>query len=231
MWVATASVYMIDLFLNSASTTAGIAAKGGFSVCRFNAGTYENWQPDSALFTAADHPASVWLDIRSLNVRSIMQKRLELCRAKGFVAVVPDGLDAYSNANGMGLTAADQISYNTFLANAAHSLGLSVGLMNDLNQIGDLLPSFDFFVNEECMKYSECNLYKPARLANMPVWQVEYGTSNKGTTFFQTVCKCQSTWGVKSIYKYTSLNTFRLECDPKYLAMACPYSARRLLSH
>jgi hypothetical protein len=76
------------------------------------------------------------------------RQRLELCRAKGFVAVVPDGLDAYSNANGMGLTAADQISYNTFLANAAHSLGLSVGLMNDLNQIGDLLPSFDFFVNE-----------------------------------------------------------------------------------
>jgi hypothetical protein len=39
----------------------------------------------------------------------------------------------------------------------------------------------------------------------MPVWQVEYGTSNKGTTFFQTVCKCQSTWGVKSIYKVSGV--------------------------
>ncbi|KIY98677.1 hypothetical protein MNEG_9286 [Monoraphidium neglectum] len=158
-------------------------------------------------------------------------QRLELCKSKGFVAAVPEGLDAYANANGVGLTAADQISYNTFLANAAHNLGLSVGLMNDLDQIGQLLPSFDFFVNEECMKYSECGLYKPAKLANLPVWQVEYGSSSTGTTFFQTVCKCQSTWGVKSIYKYTSINTFRLECAAKYLSMACPYSARRLLAN
>ncbi|KIY98678.1 hypothetical protein MNEG_9287 [Monoraphidium neglectum] len=77
MWVATASVYVIDLFLNSAATTAGIAANGGYAVCHFNAGTYEDWQPDSGLFTAADHPASAWLDIRSSNVRSIMQKKFD----------------------------------------------------------------------------------------------------------------------------------------------------------
>jgi hypothetical protein len=64
------------------------------------------------------------------------------------VAAVPEGLDAFANDNGMGLTAADQISYNTFLANAAHKLGLAAGLMNDLRQVEQLLPSFDFFVNE-----------------------------------------------------------------------------------
>jgi hypothetical protein len=42
--------------------------------------------------------------------------------------------------------------------------------------------------------------------ANLPVWQVEYGSSSTGTTFFQTVCKCQSTWGVKSIYKVRCLS-------------------------
>jgi hypothetical protein len=74
MWVSTAKVYVIDLFLNSAATTAAIAAKGGYAVCQFNAGTYEDGQPDSGLFTAADHPKNSWLDIRATNVRSIMQK-------------------------------------------------------------------------------------------------------------------------------------------------------------
>jgi hypothetical protein len=74
MWVESARVYVIDLFYNSAATTAAIAAKGGFAVCRFNAGIYEDWRPDSDEFTDEDHPTSSWLDIQSLNVRSIMQK-------------------------------------------------------------------------------------------------------------------------------------------------------------
>ena len=62
--------------------------------------------------------------------------------------MVPDGVDGYSNSNGLGLTAADQLSYNTFLAEEAHKLGLAAGLKNDLSQLTQLLQSFDFFVNE-----------------------------------------------------------------------------------
>lgn len=64
------------------------------------------------------------------------------------MAAVPEGLDAYINDNGMGLTAADQLSYNSFLADAAHKLGLAAGLMNDLGQVKQLLSSFDFYINE-----------------------------------------------------------------------------------
>jgi hypothetical protein len=51
--------------------------------------------------------------------------------------------------------AADQIRYNTFLANAAHARGLSVGLKNDLDQVKTLQPLFDWALNEECVRYND----------------------------------------------------------------------------
>jgi len=49
-----------------------------------------------------------------------------------------------------------------------------VGLKNDLNQIPDLLPAFDFAVNEQCFQYNECSLLVPFIQANKPVFEVEY---------------------------------------------------------
>lgn len=227
MWVPTARLYIIDLFYNTAVTTSAVASKGGYAACHFNAGSYEDWRPDSGLFAPSDRSATTgWLDIRSANVRSIMKQRIALCKQKGFVAVVPDGVDAYSNQNGLGLTAADQLSYNAFLADEAHKLGLAAGLKNDIEQVPQLLPSFDFFVNEGCMRYAECGLYKPARLANMAVWHVEYGSTKTPTTAFNDACKCQSTLGLKSIYKKSTLDAFRVECSAT--TKSCPYSARKL---
>lgn len=55
-------------------------------------------------------------------------------------------VDGYTQASGFTLTAADQAAYNTWLADTAHSLGLAVGLKNDLDQLATLQPKFDFFV-------------------------------------------------------------------------------------
>ena len=63
---------------------------------------------------------------------------MQMCKDKGFVAVDADNVDGYTNANGVGLTAADQLAFNTWLANTAHSLGLGIGLKNDLNQVRGL---------------------------------------------------------------------------------------------
>ena len=38
--------------------------------------------------------------------------------------------------NGLGLTYADQLAYNLWLADTAHSMGLACGLKNDLGQVG-----------------------------------------------------------------------------------------------
>lgn len=73
---------------------------------------------------------------------------MQLCKGKGFLAVDPDNVDGYQNDNGVGLTAADQLAFNTWLAQTAHGLGLGAGLKNDLGQLTELTPYFDFFVNE-----------------------------------------------------------------------------------
>ena len=43
-----------------------------------------------------------WLDIRRLDVLGpIMQRRLDLCKQKGFDAVEPDNVDGYTNSTGL----------------------------------------------------------------------------------------------------------------------------------
>jgi hypothetical protein len=95
-----------------------------------------------------DWPGEWWLNIRTDNVRRIMAARIAMCKSKGFDAVDPDNVDGYTNPNGVGLTAADQAAFNTFLADQAHAQGLAIGLKNDLNQVQQLVGKFDFFVNE-----------------------------------------------------------------------------------
>ncbi|NWF65308.1 MAG: endo alpha-1,4 polygalactosaminidase [Chloroflexi bacterium] len=48
--------------------------------------------------------------------------------------------------------------------------GLSIGLKNDLHQIKDLLPYFDWIVNEECFSFDECDLLLPFVKAVKPVF-------------------------------------------------------------
>jgi hypothetical protein len=148
MWQPWAKVYVIDASYNGADVASAIKAKGGFPVCTFSAGAYEGWRADAANLTDADR-SGVWLDVRSANVRAVMRARIAACKAAGFVAVVAGDADAYaSKTSSVGLTAADQIDYNTFLAQEAHAAGLGVGLKNDVEQVAQLLPYFDFFVNE-----------------------------------------------------------------------------------
>ena len=124
-------------------------------ICYISAGTWENWRPDAGQFLSSDKGRAVsgwvgekWLNIKSDNVKNIMAARMQMCKSKGFLAIDADNVDGYSNSNGLGLTAADQLAYNTWLASTAHGLGLSIGLKNDLGQITQLAGYFDFFLNE-----------------------------------------------------------------------------------
>ncbi|KAI8472527.1 MAG: endo alpha-1,4 polygalactosaminidase precursor [Monoraphidium minutum] len=163
-------VYLIDGFDNTAETVAAMHGAGLLPVCYFSAGSYEDWRTDKGEFNASDYMNALsgwdgeyWIDVRSANVKRIMRARMEMCKAKGFVAVDPDNVDGYSNKNGIGFGAADQLAYNKWLAATAHELGLGAGLKNDLGQIDDLVADFDFFVNEQCQDYDECQLYLPAK--------------------------------------------------------------------
>lgn len=164
-------------------------------VCRFSAGSYENWRPDAAAFPAAvlgsdnGWPGEKWLDIRRLDVLGpIMASRMTLCRDTGFDAVEPDKVDGYSNGSGFPLAAADQLAYNRMLAATAHGLGLSVGLKNDIDQVAALEPSFDLAVNEECFAFNECGPLSQFIRAGKAVFNAEY--SGRSATFCPKAQKC-----------------------------------------
>ncbi|MEC5409407.1 endo alpha-1,4 polygalactosaminidase [Paraburkholderia sp. MPAMCS5] len=70
--------------------------------------------------------------------------RLELAVSKGCDGVEPDNVDGYMNPTGFPLSAQDQIDFNTFLSQQAHSKNLAVALKNDIKQITILAPIFGF---------------------------------------------------------------------------------------
>jgi len=106
-----------------------------------------------------------------------MTDRMDIAVSKGCDAIDVDNVDGYSNDNGLGLTAADQINFNTFLAVQAHARGLAIGLKNDLAQISQLVSYYDFAVNEQCNEYKECDYLKPFVQAGKAVFGIEYSAS------------------------------------------------------
>ncbi|MFD3438371.1 endo alpha-1,4 polygalactosaminidase [Streptomyces sp. NPDC058685] len=174
-------VYDIDGFDHPGSAVADLHRRGRKVICYLSTGAWEDFRPDAGRF-----PKSVlgrgngwegerWLDIRRTDVLGpLMAERIDMCREKGFDAVEPDNMDAYANATGFPLTAADQLRYNRLIARLAHDRGLAVGLKNDLDQIPELVGDFDFAVNEQCAEHDECDLLTPFVRAGKAVFHVEY---------------------------------------------------------
>ncbi len=208
-----ATMYDIDGFDNTASVVAALHARGRKVICYFSAGSWENWRPDAGAFPAAvkgksnGWPGEQWLDIRRLDVLGpIMDARLDMCKAKGFDGVDPDNVDGYTNDTGFPLTYQDQLTYNRYLASAAHARGLSVGLKNDLEQVADLVSSFDWQINEQCFQYNECDALLPFINAGKPVFQIEYSLS---TSQF---CARANSLNFNSLLKHLSLDAYRVAC-------------------
>ncbi|MGZ4594379.1 MAG: endo alpha-1,4 polygalactosaminidase [Actinomycetes bacterium] len=185
-------MYDVDGFDAAAADVSAMHAAGIKVVCYLSAGTFEDWRPDSGRFPAAilgrpnGWPGERWLDIRDAQhqgsaLLSIMRSRLDMCRRKGFDGVELDNVDGFTNKTSVPLTAADQIYYNTTLANGAHRRGLMVLQKNDNAQIPRLQPYFDGALNEQCNQYRECTTaqngsygYDQYVAAGKPVFQVEY---------------------------------------------------------
>jgi hypothetical protein len=158
----SAEMFDIDLFDNAASVVASLHRRGRKVVCYLNAGAYENFRPDARSFPMSvlgrpnGWPGERWLDIRRLSVlEPIMRARLSLCKQKGFDGVEADNVDGYENDTGFPLTAQEQLTYNEWLARTAHGLGLSIALKNDVDQVRELEPYFDYALNEQCFEYAQ----------------------------------------------------------------------------
>jgi hypothetical protein len=178
-------LYDLDGVTPNLRATNAIHARGGRALCYVSAGSWENWRPDAAAFPESvkgrknGWPGERWLDIRQLSILlPIMEARVQKCRQARFDGVEWDNVDGYSNRTGLPLTYADQLAYNASLANLAHKYGLSVALKNDVEQLADLAPYFDYAVNEQCQQYNECGGYTTHFINDgKAVWQVEYKLS------------------------------------------------------
>lgn len=174
-------IYDVDLADTPQATINDLHAAGKHVICYFSAGSYEDFRDDAANFDEASKGKTLdgfanerWLDIRSANVINIMKARLVLAKEKKCDGVEPDNMDGYLNDTGFALTANDQLSFNKLIANAAHSMNLSVGLKNDLDQIAELVSYYDFSVNEQCHEYNECATLTPFINMGKPVFNAEY---------------------------------------------------------
>jgi len=176
-----AAVYDVDGFETGALEVAALQAEGRHVVCYVDVGTAENFRPDYAAFPRSvlgrsnGWPGEKWIDIRQLSVvEPIMATRFRMCREKGFDAVEPDNIEAFSNRSGFPITAAQQLTFNEWVAETAHALGMAVLQKNDGEQAAELQPYFDGVLTEQCNQYSECADYRPYLQAGKPVINAEY---------------------------------------------------------
>lgn len=179
-WKNTA-VFDIDLFTNPPATFEKLRAAGKKVICYFSAGSYEPGRPDSSNFAKEDigkelegWPGEFWLNISSPLVRDIMVRRMDLAVEKGCDAVDPDNIDGYDNENGLGLTSDASVEFMLFLARAARSRKLSIGLKNSASVVADVVGEVQFAVNEQCSQYHECADFRPFVDATKPVFRIEY---------------------------------------------------------
>lgn len=208
------AMYDVDLFETPQATIDALHADGRIVVCYFSAGSWEDWRPDANAFAPAlrGKPLAGWPDERWLDVRQLPElappiaARLDLAVTKGCDGVEPDNVDGYQNDSGFPLTAADQLAFNTWLANEAHARGLSVGLKNDLDQVPQLEPYFDWALNEQCVEYAECDRLLPFVLAGKAVFGVEY--TGDAAEFCPVVNDLNFDW----LHKRQDLDAWRRAC-------------------
>jgi hypothetical protein len=210
---ANIAVYDIDMFDNDASVIGNLHAAGRKVICYIET-QYEDYRPDSKSFPTSiignaydGWPGEWWVDIRSQTLWSIMDARIAKAKLKGCDGMEFDNLDSYLSDTGFPLTADDQIRFNLFLANAAHSRGMAAGLKNDLDQIQSLVNYFDYAIIEQCFQYKECSYVTPFLNANKPVFEAEY---SRQTSAF---CPQALNSKVSAIKKHLSLDAYRQSCQ------------------
>ena len=216
-----AEVWDVDLFETAPEDIRQLHRDGRYVVCYFSAGTIENWRPDvndvdesTIGLPLDDWEGERWLDIRAASVLELVKSRLRLAEQAGCDAVEPDNVDGYSNETGFSLSQSDQLRFNTEIAQAAHELGLAVGLKNALDLINTLSSEFDFAVTEQCHEYDECELTNPFTKGGKPVFNAEYPVDRAvGSTLRDEYCAEADRLGIHTLILPLELDgSWRISC-------------------
>jgi hypothetical protein len=178
-----------NFVVNTAAVDA-IHARGRHAICYMTAGDVENFRPDYPQFVAFDNQCGHCLIGKPFSKRfsnefwanlnndqgqrdfmlQMVTARVQKCAAAGFDGVEFDVVDAYAQGTrttGWNISYATQLDYDEALANIAHAYGMTVALKNDLGQLTDLMPYFDYAINEQCFQYKECDDNPPP---GYPAW-------------------------------------------------------------
>jgi hypothetical protein len=213
-----ADIYDIDMFDAPQSFIDKLHGEGRKVMCYISVGTWENFRPDKNQF-----PKSVignpdggwkgehWLDVRQTQIlEPIMTARLQMCKAKHFDGVDPDNMDGYENHTGFKISYAQQLAYNTWVAQEAHSLGLTADEKGDNDQVKDMSKVFDFAVTEECWKQGWCNEFNVYTARNALVIDVEYNVAP--SVFTSKACADVAKYNENAMLKHLGLNAWIVTC-------------------
>lgn len=211
--VAGATVINLDGADITAQTVADIHARGGYAICYFNAGAFEQWRSDAARYPQVllgrplhGWAGERWVDIRRLDLlMPILEARMDACASKGFDAIDPDNVDGWANQTGFALTQQHSIALVQAMARAAHARGLAMGLKNAVEIIPQVANDVDFGVNEECVQLGECGAYLQLLNQGKAVFHVEY------TGTLSQVCAARNP-RMSTLIKDTRLGPARVSC-------------------
>ncbi|OZJ03953.1 hypothetical protein BZG36_02944 [Bifiguratus adelaidae] len=221
-----AQVYHIDPMLQGQDMGAVIKslhARNVTIVCYFSGGSKENFRSDANQFpsnivgnTLKGWSNEEWLDIRNFNqtgLATIMNNRLDAMKSMACDAVSPDNTDGYRNDPGFPLTAQDTLDYLNYLADAAHSRGMAIGLKNMLDLIPSVKDKYDFAINEQCHQYSECDQLQPFAQANKAVLGIEYtGQTKLAAANFPNFCASSNASSYSFVTKNMNLDAWIESC-------------------
>jgi hypothetical protein len=226
----TGAVMMdLDGFTTSAAEVAKLKAQGVYTVCYIDAGSWEPGRPDSAAYPSYlkiyfDSQWNEWfLDVTDVFqpnsvLAQLLKARLQMCKDKGFDALEPDNLQNDENAGGK-ITLKQQLDFNGWIADAAHSVGLAVLQKNGPDKVlmtttsgQKMVDKFDGILNEECAAFSECGgLQEYVKRGKIAV-DVEYKASHLN-------CAVASQYGFNMMLKDLSLVGAG---DKGYIRQTCP---------
>ena len=159
-----------------------------------------------------------WVDVRRLDILGpILLNRIEIAYLKGCDGIEFDNPDGFFNDNGFNnpLTYEQQLVFNRWLANSAHSYGMTAVLKNDISQIHELYDTFDCAVNEQCWELEECYLYWPFIDKNKAVFETEYEVER---CYY---CARANMMGTSSIKKDPDLDACRVDCSTPWSETHC----------
>jgi len=209
-----APVYFLDTFFSSKTLIDQVKAKGRKVICYINGGSWESYAPDAASFPASviGKGVSGWADEKFIDIRqvdilwAIMLKRIDMAQQKGCDGFYHDWAHIFTEDTGFPITAADQIKWNTLFATEGHKRNMSVGLINDLLQVKELVNLYDWGMIESCNVYNECAYENPFIAQNKAVFALEYQGDPAA------VCPKLNALNFDGQYKHLLLDAWKQDC-------------------